>query len=193
MRMSTALAVAPIFCTLVFCHHARAASVRHYVNQNYNFCIDYPSGWRSVVPFDGNAVELLPPKAQAKGPRTQITVGGQANQPSEGDDTRRQSLEEYWNVQLRAMAEYDKATAIDVIGKKLVTLAGYPALETVFEYTIGSERWHERQIALITQSDAVFVLSLWCYPNDVQQLRPIYDSVVRSFRIHCNPKLPERP
>lgn len=165
---------------------------RHYFNPNYNFCIDNPSNWQTWEPFDRNAIVLIPPNAQGY-PRTEITVGGQVNQPSEKDETRGETLQEIWDSGVKALAENGKATNISVVEQKRTSLAGYPALTTKFEYTTKGQRWREQQIVFITRSNAVFDLALTCRPEEVERLTPVFDSVVRSFKTQCDPKLPERP
>jgi hypothetical protein len=165
---------------------------RHYLNANYNFCIDYPSDWRTSEPFDGNAVALVQLNVQGY-PRTEITVGGRVNQPSEHDETRGETLQEIWDSGVKALAEYGKPTDVSVIEQKRVSLAGYPALATKYEYKTSGQRWYVQEIVFITRSSAVFELALTCRPEEVQQLTPVFDAVVGSFKIRCDPKLPERP
>lgn len=171
---------------------ATGARSRHYFDANYNFCVDYPANWQTWEPFDRNAVALLPPGVQGY-PSTEITVGGRVNQPSETDETRGETLQEIWDSGVKSLAKYGKASSISVVEQKQTSLAGYPALATKYEYTEGGQRWHVQEIVFITRSQAVFELALTCHPEEVQKLTPVFDAIVRSFKIQCDPKLPERP
>lgn len=166
---------------------------RHYFNENYNFCIDYPSQWQHDEPFDGNAISLTPPGQKLPYPHPEITVGGRVNQPSEQDESRGETLEEMFESGLAAIKEYGKASAIEVTEKRWSTLAGYRALVSDIEYTNDNQRWHEHQILILTRSEAVFEISATFYPSQTQQFMPIFHKIVRSFRIRCKPSLPERP
>ncbi len=171
---------------------AAGTASHHYFNANYNFCIDYPNNWQTWEPFDRNAVALIQPNVQGY-PRTEITVGGRVNQPSEKDETRGETLQEIWDSGAKALAEYGKATNVSVIEQKRISLVGYPALATTYEYTKNGQRWREQEVIFLTRSSTVFELALTCHPGEVEKLTPVFDEVVRSFKIQCDPKLPERP
>lgn len=171
---------------------APAPASRHYFNANYNFCVDYPANWQTSEPFDRNAVALIPPGVQGD-PGTEITVGGRVDQPSQHDEARPETLDEIWASGVKALTEYGKATAVSVIEQKRLSLAGYPALATRYEYMKNGQRWNGQQFLLLTRSRAVFELTLSCHPDELSQLMPVFDAVVRSFKIQCDPKLPERP
>ena len=164
---------------------------RHYFNPNYNFCIDYPANWQTSEPFDHDAVALVPHHVQGY-PHTEITVGGRVNQPSE-KETRGETLEENWDSGRKALAESGKVTNVAVIEQMHISLAGYPALATKYEYTENGQRWYVQEITFLTGSQAVFELALTCHPEEVEKLTPVFDEVVRSFKAQCDPKLPERP
>jgi hypothetical protein len=166
---------------------------RHYFNQNYNFCIDYPSQWQEQVPFDGNAIELTPPEQKLRYPYPKITVGGRVNQPSEQNDTRGETLEEVFDSDLAAIQGWEKARAVKVVEKHWSKLVGYTAIVSDIEYTIDDQRLHEHQILILTASEAVFEITSTCHPGQMQQFTPVFQGIVRSFRIRCNPRLPERP
>jgi hypothetical protein len=193
--MSTGSAVRRVaFLVLVITLHCFAGEgKKHYFNSNYNFCIDYPGSWQKAEPFDSNAVELFPPNVHGSTPRTEITVGGMVNQPSEKDETHGQTLDEVWHSGFETMSEYGKYTELSIVGKNQISFAGYPALRGSFEYTYEGHRWREEQILFITRSDAVFVLTLTSPSASSEKLTPIFDSVAGSFELRCNPRLPERP
>jgi len=171
---------------------ATETASRHYFNPNYNFCIDYPGNWGIWEPFDRNAVALIQSDVQGY-PRTEITVGGNVNQPSDKDETRGETLAENWDSGLKALAENGKVTNVAVIEQKRISLAGYPALATKYEYSENGQRWHVQEIMFLTRSSEVFELTLTCHPEEVEKLTPVFEEVVRSFKIQCDPKLPERP
>ena len=192
--LSMKRAVIGIALLLAVAASAAGQSVsRHYFNQNYNFCIDYPSQWQHNVPFDGNAVALVPPGQNLSYPYPEIIVGGRVNQPSEQDESRGQTLEEIFASELAAIKEYGSFSEIKVIEKRWSGLAGYPALVSDFEYMKDKQHWHEHQVFILTRSEAVFSISSTYHPNQTQQFMPVFQNIVRSFRIRCNPNLTERP
>jgi hypothetical protein len=94
---------------------------------------------------------------------------------------------------LAAIKEYGNASEIKVIEKRSSRLAGYPVLVADFEYTTDNQRWHEHQILILTRSEAVFEISSTFYLRQTHQFMPVFNNIVRSFRIRCDPNLPERP
>jgi hypothetical protein len=158
-----------------------------YHNRRYDFCIRFPTHWQHDESLNGDGTRLAPGDQKAFRLPPLISAYGGINQPSERDETRLQDLEEIHNVLLRALAEHWNAVDVLVWQKRYITVQGVTALDSTFQYKDSSSGkiWVERSVDLIYAGD-VYSLDLKCSPEDAASLRPIFERILQSLRLHCN-------
>jgi hypothetical protein len=167
------------------------SAARHsktYRNNNYNFCFDYPaSAWKFQESLSGNGITLTPIREEKFRLVPSIGASCSVGQPSEKDESQLQTLDQDFQSRLEAMKTGpDAAADILVLSKQVATIQGLPAIISTDRFTKGSpgQTWFEKDILIHTQGDNfTYHLGLMCHPDDAAALLPVFDRVVKSFRI----------
>jgi hypothetical protein len=157
-----------------------------YRNANYSFSLSYPArGWRLYEGEDGNGMNLTPLEKSRFRLTPEMGAGGAVGQPSDADEHRCRTLEEDFEFGLDAIRHYDRAQNLILLSKKRARVQGLPAIVRSIRYEDAlGEVWFDKDVLIHTRNDWVtYHLGLRCSPADLPALMPIFNKLVRTFRI----------
>ena len=158
---------------------------KNYRNARWGFCLDYPAGWKASLGTDGSGIGLVPPRGSGE-----VRIGGLPDQPQGLDNSATTSdelnhappmtLEQNFAASLSALREYEHASDIVVLKKRVLKFQGYGALDTTIQYRAGSEgasaTWIERT-TFIDKDQVIFTADLKASPGRFRQLEPMFNEI----------------
>jgi hypothetical protein len=161
-----------------------------YRNEQFSFCIHYPSQWHQSVPFTKNGITLAPRPVKNYILKPTVTIGARINQSSETSDNQPQTLEDIFNSGIRALREYGGVGEVTVLGKEIIRLQGFNALATSIRYrdSDSGNEWFDKDVNLIDQNNVVYFMELKCHPDDAATLLATFDAMVKTLRLTCGRK-----
>jgi hypothetical protein len=171
----------------------RSAQWTRYANARWGFCVDYPASWKASEQADGSGVNLYPHPAEKSSGAAYISISGVPDQPDIDnanvvlDDSPPLDLEENLMRVLGNLREYDHASDIRVIDKRKLTFQSYQALSTKYQYRSGpgATPWLSDTL-WINKEYVIFTASLLGRPEEVRELEPEYQEIVKHrFQLVC--------
>ena len=158
-----------------------------YRNANYNFSLSYPATtWSKYEGVDRNGARLTPRDRSKFHLQPEIGAGGAVGQPSDPDESRSRNLEEDFQSGLEALKEYGHARNLAVLSNVRTTIQGLPAIASTIRYedSANGSIWLYKEILIHAESGSpTYHLGLRCSPDDTGILVPLFDRIVKTFRI----------
>ena len=158
-----------------------------YKNNNYQFTFEYPAkGWTLYEGEDRNGVAIYASDSGEFHQRPQLGAGGHIGQSSHVDEKRPQTLEEDFQSQLKTMSDYGHAKELQVLSRKSRELQGLKGIESTVQYKDPptGDIWIYRSVLLHTSNNRLtYDLMLTCSPKDMHTLMPLFEKMIRTFRI----------
>ncbi len=166
-----------------------------YYNPRFDFCVDFPRAWKQRYSLNGDGSDYSPPTKGSFRETPQIRAYAYLDRPSEQDQRRLLSLEELDDLGLQTLRRYGNAVDISGAERRYVTILGLRALDSSLQYTDSATHvtWFQRVVELIDREGTVYTLALKCSPQDTEGLRPLFERMVASLRLHCKTDRHRKP
>ncbi|MGB8475627.1 MAG: hypothetical protein WCE61_16210 [Candidatus Acidiferrum sp.] len=107
-------------------------------------------------------------------------------QPSRSDEKRLQSLDEDYQSRLEALKNYGHADDLTILSKEPTKVQGLPAIISTMKYGDSStgRYWFDKDLLIHTEDDqTTYDIGLHCSPDDRSALEPLFDEIVKTFRV----------
>jgi hypothetical protein len=161
---------------------------KEYHNDRFNFSFRYPEPWLINEALNGGGVEI----ALKHGPDLpRISVSGTVVQADKAGHVL--SLEEDFESGLASMRKWrpnaNQHIENVVVAKKEVTkFQGLPAIAGSITYDMDGQGWIQEGIMFHSQDDK-YSFGIWasCQTESVRVFLPVYDEIVRTFRLRGPP------
>jgi len=158
---------------------------RAYWNRRWNFCIEYPSGWKSYEPFDGSGVELSLSRNRASA--SLISVSALPAEPNEEEPSRLRTPLETIEWSLKEMASSGGFQDLEILEKSSRRFLGRPGAAVSFSYRDPQGvHWQSREIDF-SKADVIYSVGLREHPSDAARVEPAFEQVAASLRLDCRP------
>lgn len=160
---------------------------KQYRNAHQGYCVSYPSRWLKDRSYSDAGLFI----------RTGVTkfsanpLGGIDVSVQEQADPvpRAASLDLANSLQfhLESMVKFQRAQRIQVIEKRLMTIADSPAIFVKDQYFDPLERasWLE-EVIFASQGNQLYRLELVCRAKEAERFERVFQRVVKSFSFHCD-------
>src|SRR5690242_9415188 len=163
---------------------------KQYHNENFDFCLQFPSTWTYQESFTRNGAGFAPKDGSFAVMHASISVGAHTDQPSETGTP--QTVDQNIQAVAESLRKYDAAVDIQILKREELTLQGLPARTVTLRYRnsqSGEDRFL-KDINLVDDKNIVYFLELECHPNDGAALLPVFDRIVKSLRLACRKNSP---
>ena len=116
----------------------------------------------------------------------EMGAGGAIGQPRRVDGKCCQALEEDFAGGVGALKEYGHGRNVTILSKKNVEVQALPAIDSSIRYedSLTGITWFQRRVLIHTRDQGLsYSVGMRCSPADVPALMPLFDRMLKSFRI----------
>ena len=163
--------------------HPRDQDWKHYKNQRWGFCVAYPRGWLHNEGINKAGISVYPEQDGPGANWSDISVG--ALLVSRAADGHLPTVQENFAGVDKTRREMG-ATDLVVIDEHETAIDNHSAVFRKVTYKDSAGLiWMDETIAFQTPDGLGYALELKSHPLDVAKLEPIFNAVIRTFRIDC--------
>ncbi|MBV9155886.1 MAG: hypothetical protein JO097_06470 [Acidobacteriaceae bacterium] len=159
---------------------------KRYQNQQWGYCVSYPSRWLKGDAFDGAGIFIETGAKRHSKPVAEINIEALANQEGEARQpalTLVESLESHFD----GMKKFEHAEQLEILEKREMQFSGNSALFTKDRYydPQNRARWIE-EIILAKRKETLYRLQLECQPDQLTRFEPVFLHFLSTFELDCS-------
>ncbi len=163
------------------------SSWKRYYNQQWGYCVSYPSRWLKGDAFEGAGIFVETGVKKYSRPIGEIDVAVLPDLPSGPNMATPITLFDDLQTHLDGLKRFERAQQMEVLEKRGMDLAGSSALFTKDRYYDPLERakWVD-EIVLAHRKDVLYRIELECRADQLGRFEPVYTHFVSTFQFDCS-------
>lgn len=161
-------------------------SWKRYYNQQWGYCVSYPSRWWKGDAFDGSGIYVETGVKKRSNPLGEIDVAVLPN--ADGQVKHASGFVQDVQMHLDGLKKFERAQQVEQLEQRRLDLFGVSALFSKARYYDPLERGHWVDEIVFTQRGGVlYRLELECRAEHVARFEPVFTRVVSTFQFDCQP------
>jgi hypothetical protein len=160
-------------------------SWKRYRNNEYGYCVSYPSRWVRGEAFEGAGLFVETGSRKFSRPLGAIDFEAIAGAPK---DARALpvSLAEDLEDHLNGLQKFERAERMEILEKRDMQLQGSAALFTKHRYYDPQERatWME-EVLFVSRNDTVYRFEMDCRADQIERFAPVFKYLVGTVQFDC--------
>ncbi len=163
------------------------SSWKRYHNQQWGYCVSYPSRWRKGDAFEGAGIFVEAGLKKHSRPTGEIDIGVLPDAPPAGSaEGAALTLVDDLQAHLDGLKKFERAERMEVLEKRRLDLFGSAALLTKDRYYDPLERstWVD-EIVFTHRKNALYRIELECRADQLERFEPVFTRLVGTFQFDC--------
>jgi hypothetical protein len=160
-------------------------SWKRYKNNEYGYCVSYPSRWVRGEAFEGAGLFVETGSHKFSRPEGAIDFEALANEQKDArllPGILAESLQDHLDV----LQKFERAERMEILEKRELQVQGSAALFTKHRYYDPQERstWME-EVLFVNRHDTVYRFEMDCRADQIERFAPVFEYLVGTVQFDC--------
>jgi hypothetical protein len=161
-------------------------SWKRYKNNEYGYCVSYPSRWIRGEAFEGAGLFVETGSRKFSRPVGAIDFEAIANEQKDARSLPgilAESLQDHLDV----LQKFERAERMEILEKRELQLQGSAALFTKHRYYDPQERstWME-EVLFVDRHDLLYRFEMDCRADQIERFAPVFEYLVGTVQFDCS-------
>ncbi len=164
-------------------------SWKRYYNQQWGYCVSYPSRWRRGDAFEGAGIFVETGIKRQSNPLGEIDVAA-VPRAAQASALLQFNLIEDVKTHLDGLKKFERAEQMEQLDQRSIDVLGNYALFAKARYydPLERARWVD-EIVFFQKENVVFRLELECRADSINRFEPVFTHVMNTFQLDCKPQI----
>jgi hypothetical protein len=161
-------------------------SWKQYRNQQFGYCVSYPSRWLKGDAFEGAGFYVETGLKKYSRPLGEIDIGVFLPMSTDAPHTAAVNLTEHLQAHLDGLKTFERAKDMEVLEKRSMQFLDNPALFMKDRYYDPQDRrtWID-EVIFVQRENRLFRFELECTADQLVRFEAVFTRLLSSFQFEC--------